>query len=85
MACAKMVGRMLKAICPSADKLESRRIGERDNEMDPVGLVYPSDKSIAAVVFPIAESLKQVLMIPHFLSFEIKLGESVVHRFAVFP
>lgn len=70
MACAKMVGRMLKAISPSADKLESRRIGERDNEMDPVGLVYPSDKSIAAVVFPIAESLKEVPLIPHFLSFK---------------
>ncbi|KAG0576040.1 hypothetical protein KC19_5G050400 [Ceratodon purpureus] len=59
LACAKMVGKILQAVSPSA-KIEVRRIGEVDNEMDPVGLVYPSNKSIAAVVFPIAESLKQV-------------------------
>ena len=55
-----MVRKILQAVSPSADKVEVRRIGEANNEMDPVGLVYPSDKSIAAVVFPIAESLKQV-------------------------
>jgi len=55
-----MVGKILQTMSPKADKVEVRRIGELDNEMDPVGLVYPSDKSIAAVVFPIAESLKQV-------------------------
>jgi hypothetical protein len=55
-----MVAKILQAVSPSADKVEVRRIGEVDNEMDPVGLVYPADKSIAAVVFPIAESLKQV-------------------------
>lgn len=55
-----MVGKIFQTISPSADKVETRRIGEVDNEMDPVGLVYPADKSIAAVVFPIAESLKQV-------------------------
>lgn len=59
-ACAKMVGKILQTVSPSADKVEVRRIGEVDNEMDPVGLVYPTNKSIAAVVFPIAESLKQV-------------------------
>ena len=55
-----MVGKILQTASPFADKIEVRRIGEMDNEMDPVGLVYPADKSIAAVVFPIAESLKQV-------------------------
>lgn len=55
-----MVGKIFQTISPSADKVETRRIGEVDNEMDPVGLVYPADKSIAAVVFPIAESLKQI-------------------------
>ena len=37
-----------------------KRIGEIENEMDPVAVLYPSDKSIAAVVFPIAETLNQV-------------------------
>lgn len=60
LACVKMVGKIFQTISPSADKVETRRIGEVDNEMDPVGLVYPADKSIAAVVFPIAESLKQI-------------------------
>jgi hypothetical protein len=60
LACVKKVAKILQAVSPSADKVEVRRIGEVDNEMDPVGLVYPADKSIAAVVFPISESLKQV-------------------------
>lgn len=63
LACAKMVGKILQGVSSSADKIEVRRIGEVDNEMDPVGLVYPADKSIAAVVFPIAESLKQVCIV----------------------
>jgi hypothetical protein len=31
--------------------------------MDPVGLLYLADKSIAAIIFPIAEALKQVSLI----------------------
>jgi hypothetical protein len=56
----KKVAKILQAVSPSSDKVEVRRVGEVDNEMDTVGLVYPADKSIAAVVFPISESLKQV-------------------------
>eukprot|EP00245_Coleochaete_scutata_P000786 TRINITY_DN1094_c3_g1_i1.p1 TRINITY_DN1094_c3_g1~~TRINITY_DN1094_c3_g1_i1.p1 ORF type:complete len:410 (-),score=51.60 TRINITY_DN1094_c3_g1_i1:37-1266(-) len=37
-----------------------RRIGEAENEMDPVGLLSAADKTVGAVVFPIAESLKQI-------------------------
>jgi hypothetical protein len=31
--------------------------------MDPVGLLYLADKRIAAIIFPIAETLKQVSLI----------------------
>jgi hypothetical protein len=31
--------------------------------MDPVGLLYLADKSIAAIIFPTAETLKQVSLI----------------------
>jgi hypothetical protein len=31
--------------------------------MDPVGLLYLADKSIAALIFPIAEALKQLSLI----------------------
>ncbi|CAM6018674.1 unnamed protein product [Sphagnum balticum] len=31
--------------------------------MDPVGLLYLADKSIAAIIFPLAETLKQVSLI----------------------
>jgi hypothetical protein len=57
-----MITAMFKSMSPLGDKDEvlTRRIGEKDNEMDPVGLLYPADKSIAAIVFPIAETLKQV-------------------------
>ncbi|OAE22787.1 hypothetical protein AXG93_2035s1710 [Marchantia polymorpha subsp. ruderalis] len=41
-------------------EIVSRRIGEADNEQDPVGLMYPTSKSVAAIIFPIAETLKQV-------------------------
>ncbi|CAK9193175.1 unnamed protein product [Sphagnum jensenii] len=62
IACSKMIAAMFKSMSPLGDKDEvlTRRIGEKDNEMDPVGLLYPADKSIAAIVFPIAETLKQV-------------------------
>ncbi|KAH9576653.1 hypothetical protein CY35_01G173900 [Sphagnum magellanicum] len=62
IACSKMITAMFKSMSPLGDKDEvlTRRIGEKDNEMDPVGLLYPADKSIAAIVFPIAETLKQV-------------------------
>lgn len=66
-----MVGKILQAVSSSADKVEVRRIGELDNEQDPVGLVYPADKSIAAVVFPIAESLKQVCTHRNFIGYNI--------------
>ncbi len=60
-----MITAMFKSMSPLGDKDEvlTRRIGEKDNEMDPVGLLYPADKSIAAIVFPIAETLKQVSLI----------------------
>jgi hypothetical protein len=60
-----MITAMFKSMSPLGDKDEvlTRRIGEKDNEMDPVGLLYPADKSIAAIIFPIAETLKQVSLI----------------------
>jgi hypothetical protein len=33
-------------------------IGEKGNEMNLIGLLYPAEKSIAAVIFPIVEPLK---------------------------
>ncbi|KAJ7547776.1 hypothetical protein O6H91_08G104000 [Diphasiastrum complanatum] len=61
-ACCKVVASLLQESRSLDQKTEivTRRIGEVQNEMDPVGLLYPSDKSIAAIVFPIAETLKQV-------------------------
>ncbi|CAM6125205.1 unnamed protein product [Calypogeia fissa] len=56
--CQKVVSAFFKQ--KEKTELVSRRIGEADNEMDPVGLIYPSDKSIAAIIFPIAETLKQI-------------------------
>lgn len=58
-----MVSAILKDLPPAEPKVEilSRAIGEVENEQDPVGLLYPSDKSISAVIFPIAETLKKVL------------------------
>ncbi|EFJ07225.1 hypothetical protein SELMODRAFT_429956 [Selaginella moellendorffii] len=59
-ACSKMVTAIFRGMQEGGQALDSRRIGEVENEMDPVGLIYPSSKTIAAVVFPIAETLNQI-------------------------
>ncbi|XP_024520567.1 uncharacterized protein LOC112342666 [Selaginella moellendorffii] len=58
-ACSKMVTAIFCGM-QEGQAVDSRRIGEVENEMDPVGLIYPSSKTIAAVVFPIAETLNQI-------------------------
>lgn len=62
MACSKVCAAILRGLHNEKDEVEVRtkRIGEFENEMDPVAVLYPSDKSIAAVVFPIAETLNQI-------------------------
>ncbi|KAG6546740.1 hypothetical protein Mapa_011929 [Marchantia paleacea] len=58
-ACCKVVTGMFKEMTGN-EEIVSRRIGEAENEQDPVGLLYPASKSVAAIIFPIAETLKQV-------------------------
>lgn len=53
---------MFKEMTGKEEEIVSRRIGETENEQDPVGLLYPTSKSVAAIVFPIAETLKQVIL-----------------------
>ncbi len=59
------------------DEVVTCRIGEKDNEMDLIGLLYPAGKSIAAVIFPIAETPKWVSLITRklyvFLKARVKL------------
>ncbi|GAQ83847.1 hypothetical protein KFL_001640220 [Klebsormidium nitens] len=49
-----------KILQVGGSEVRFRKIGERDQEMDPVGLVSTADKRLAAVVYPIAETLKQI-------------------------
>lgn len=62
MACCKVTTSILKRLGSGKgnDEVVVKRIGELENEMDPVALLYPSDKSVAAIVFPISETLKQI-------------------------
>jgi hypothetical protein len=53
----KAASKILKS---GSNEVRVRKIGERDQEMDPVGLVSTADKKVAAIVYPIAETLKQV-------------------------
>jgi hypothetical protein len=56
---------MFKSMSLLGDKGEvvTCHIGEKDNEMDLIGLLYPAQKSIAAIIFPIVETLKRVSLI----------------------
>lgn len=61
MACCKVTTSILKRLGSGiGNDVVVKRIGELENEMDPVALLYPSDKSVAAIVFPISETLKQI-------------------------
>ncbi|KAH7447390.1 hypothetical protein KP509_01G104600 [Ceratopteris richardii] len=62
IACCKLTTSILKGLGDTDrnDEVLVKRIGELENEMDPVAALYPSDKSIVAVVFPISETLKQI-------------------------
>ncbi|MCO5610430.1 hypothetical protein L7F22_064667 [Adiantum nelumboides] len=62
MAACKVTKSILKRLGgrEGNEEILVKRIGELDNEMDPVAALYPLDKSIAAIVFPIAETLKQI-------------------------
>eukprot|EP00252_Welwitschia_mirabilis_P023727 TRINITY_DN6784_c0_g1_i7.p1 TRINITY_DN6784_c0_g1~~TRINITY_DN6784_c0_g1_i7.p1 ORF type:complete len:266 (+),score=73.14 TRINITY_DN6784_c0_g1_i7:356-1153(+) len=61
-ACYKVMVSILQQldIVGEGTQIMSRPFGETDNEMDPMVLLYPSNKSLASVVFPISETLKKI-------------------------
>ncbi|KAI5073154.1 hypothetical protein GOP47_0011167 [Adiantum capillus-veneris] len=78
MACCKVTTSILKRLNnrDGNEEILVKRIGELENEMDPVAALYPLDKSIAAIVFPIAETLKQIKSI---LQSEVKRPTLIVN------
>jgi len=63
-ACSKVVASILQGLQVAGEnaKIQSKPFGEIENEMDPMAVLYPSNKSVAAVVFPISDTLKQVIL-----------------------
>lgn len=64
-ACSKVVASILQGLQVAGEnaKILSKPFGEIENEMDPMSVLYPSNKSVAAVVFPISDTLKQIRLL----------------------
>lgn len=64
-SCAAMTTEILKQLHqPKGGEVVSRPFNDGGGVSDPIGLYYPEDKSHMAVVFPTAESLKQLRSAP---------------------
>ncbi|GLJ28600.1 hypothetical protein SUGI_0563590 [Cryptomeria japonica] len=61
-ACSRVVTSILQGlqVTEGSAKILSRPFGEFENEMDPMAVLYPTNSSVASIVFPISDSLKQI-------------------------
>ena len=62
-ACSRVVTSILQGlqVTEGSSKILSKPFGEFESEMDPMAVLYPTNNSVAAIVFPISDTLKQVI------------------------
>lgn len=61
-ACSRVVTSILQGlqVTEGSSKILSKPFGEFESEMDPMAVLYPTNNSVAAIVFPISDTLKQI-------------------------
>jgi hypothetical protein len=64
--CVTLVIQLVHGLKGSSDEIQMMRVNNGDNNGEPCAVIYPKNKSLVAVVFPISENLKMIKKIVEF-------------------